>query len=200
MEGQWTLSTNDQGSWNMEEQYLINNNKYNNEFWGDCLTNKSDGCIRVVSKNIQGLGVTAGNSKEDELKSCIVNKSIDLIGIQEPNVNWYKCKNRDRFSERIIGPEWKFVRYSVAFNKHDNKSKQQFGGSITMGFDQITHRVSGSGADERGLGRWSWVLLKGKKWLSCSCHHIIPISLSKKFPPPWISICTTSQLPSLTKN
>ena len=31
-----------------------------------------------------------------------------------------------------------------------------------MGIEQVTHRISGSGADERGLGRWSWLLLKGK--------------------------------------
>ena len=33
---------------------------------------------------------------------------------------------------------------------------------ITLGIEQITHRISGSGADERGIGRWSWLLLKGK--------------------------------------
>ena len=31
-----------------------------------------------------------------------------------------------------------------------------------MGIEQITYRVSGSGADEQGIGRWSWLLLKGK--------------------------------------
>lgn len=108
------------------------------------------------------LRVVAGNPKEDELKSWIVNKNIDLIGIQEVNINWNKCNNKYRFSERIRNPAWEFARYSVAFNKHDKKYRHQYGGCISLGVEQVIHRISGSGVDERGLGRWSWLLLEGK--------------------------------------
>lgn len=96
------------------------------------------------------------------MKTWIVNKKIDLIGIQEININWYKCKNKDRFCERMKSSAWECIRYSVAHNKHDLQHRHQFGGCITMGVDQITHRISGSGADDRGLGRWSWLLPKGR--------------------------------------
>lgn len=127
MRNQPTLSTDRSGNWNMQSNYIVDKNKYNKEFWGDSMDNKKEGSIRFVSKNIQGLGIVAGNHKEDELKAWIVNRDIDIIGIQEPNVNWYKCKIRDRFSERIRSPEWEYVKYSVAFNRHDTQFKHQFG-------------------------------------------------------------------------
>lgn len=159
--GQQTLSMSS-NIWNMKEIYKEDKRKLEKEYWGDNLILKQDGKIRFVSKNIQGLGLSAGNPKEDELKSWIVNKNIDVIGIQEPNINWHKCKNKDRFNEHMKGPAWEYLRYSVAYNKHDCTCRHQFGGSITMSVDQITHRVSGSGADDIGLGRWSWLLMKGR--------------------------------------
>lgn len=162
MKGQRTLTLNDSVIWNMEESYRLDKDRLQKEYWGDLMGPKQDNIIRVVSKNIQGLGVRVGGIKEDELKSGLVNKNIDIVGIQEPNVNWSKCKNNDKFSERMRSPEWEYVRYSLAYNKNNNQSRQQYGECITLSIDQVTHRVSGSGADERGLGRWSWILLKGK--------------------------------------
>jgi len=162
IEGQSSLSINAAGSWNLKQGQQENKVKQSREYWGDKLGLKDVDMLRVVSKNIQGLGLQAGNPKEDELKSWIVNKNIDLIGIQEIYVNWNKCNNKNRFSERIRNPAWEFARYSVAFNKHDKKYRHQYGGCISLGVEQVTHRISGSGADERGLGRWSWLLLKGK--------------------------------------
>ena len=162
LEGQSILSVTEQGTWNVKEQFKLDKNKSVQEYWGNKLTNKCDNVIRFVSKNIQGLGLQPGNPKEDELKTWIANKNIDVIGVQETNVNWGKCRNQDRFSERIRNPSWEFARYSVAYNKRSNKYKHQYGGCISLAIDQVTHRISGSGADERGLGRWSWILMKGK--------------------------------------
>ena len=85
------------------------------------------------------MGLQAGNPKEDELKNWIANRNIDVIGIQETNVNWSKCKNQDRFSERIRNPTWEFSRYSVAHNKHNSKYKHQYGGCVSLAIDQVTH-------------------------------------------------------------
>ena len=162
MKGQQTLAMRQDGNWNLRAAYDRDRNKLEREYWGDALQAKEPNHIRIVSKNIQGLGLTAGNPKEDEIKTWLVNKQIDIIGLQEININWYKCKNKDRFGERMRSPAWEYIRYSVAHNKHDPQHRHQFGGCITAGIDQITHRVSGSGADDRGLGRWSWLLLKGR--------------------------------------
>ena len=160
--GQSALTVSNEGSWNLRQSQKQVKTNLSKEYWGDPIGEKGDNVLRVVSKNIQGLGLQACNPKEDELKNWIVNKNIDVIGLQEINVNWNKCKNKDRFSERIRNPAWGFVRYSVGFNKHDKKYRHQYGGCITLSVEQATHRISGSGADERGLGQWSWVLMKGK--------------------------------------
>ena len=38
----------------------------------------------------------------------------------------------------------------------------QYGGVAMLCFDQLAHRSGGSGSDERGLGRWTWMLFRGK--------------------------------------
>ena len=162
IEGQQTISVNTQGAWNMQEKREEMKEKFKQEFWGDRLKSKGDGDIRIATKNIQGLGLTPGNSKEDELKEWMVNRDLDIVGLQELNVNWNKCKHKARFCERFRSPAWEYIRDSVAHNKHDRKHRHYYGGCATIGINQVTHRVAGSGADERGLGRWSWLLLKGK--------------------------------------
>ena len=159
IEGQQTLSVNNKGIWNMQETRQEMKEKLKQEFWGDRLKSKGDRVIRIATKNIQGLGLTPGNSKEDELKEWMANRDLDIVGLQELNVNWNKCKNKARFCERFRSPAWEYIRYSVAHNKHDRTYRHQYGGCATIGLNQITHRVAGSGADERGLGRWSWLLL-----------------------------------------
>ena len=57
--------------------------------------------IRIVSRNIGGLRVEIGNMKEDELKSWIVNKEIDICGIQEMGINWANCRGRSTLTERL---------------------------------------------------------------------------------------------------
>lgn len=162
IDGQSALSLGHDGGWNIQERFIQDQENKKKEYWGDKVDNKCDNIIRIVSKNIQGLGLRTGNPKEEELKTWIVNWNIDVIGVQEVNVNWGKCSSSNRFSERIRNPAWEYARYSVAYNLQDKKYRHQYGGCVSLSVNQVTHRVSGSGAYERGLGRWSWLLLKGK--------------------------------------
>lgn len=136
--------------------------KNKKEFWGDALETKQDGYIRIASRNIGGLGICAGNSKEEHLKQWIVNSEIDCIGIQEHNINIKQYRDKERISERMKSAAWEFFRISTGYNKHHERdNKHLFGGTIVLTQGQFCHRVATTGADERGLGRWAWMHVKG---------------------------------------
>lgn len=125
------------------------------EKWGDDSSYKSEGCLRFVSRNIGGLRLSVGNEKELELKQWLTNNSVDCIGIQETNINWLVCGDTEFFSERMKYVGFEFTRTTTSHNKHAGKRKYLHGGTAVMCHDQLTHRVLGTGVDNRGLGRWS---------------------------------------------
>ena len=153
-----------EGTWNMCES---SGKEDNNEVWGDSLDIKEDNVIRILTKNIGGLGLGINNDKEEHLKSWIASKQCDIIGIQETNLNWSKCRGRERLTERMKTPAWEFSRISSSHNKHDKEGgKYSYGGTLTLIKDQLTHQVKTTGADETGMGRWSWIQLVGKEGIS----------------------------------
>lgn len=134
------------------------------EAWGDPISIKRDGYIRIASRNIGGIGIHAHNTKEEYLKEWIVNSNIDCIGLQELNVNLKQCNYRDRMSERMKCAAWEFYKIATSYNKHHvGKQKHLFGGTMIMTHGQLCHRVLTTGADERGLGRWAWIHIHGTK-------------------------------------
>ena len=135
----------------------------NKDSWGDKMGEKKDGFLRLASRNIGGIGVYAGNSKEEELKTWIVNSEFDIFGLQELNLNVSKCRDRERIGERMKSPAWEFFKTATGHNKHYTGNKKMlYGGTVLLDQGQQCHRVASSGADERGLGRWAWFLLNGK--------------------------------------
>ena len=60
------------------------------------------------------------------------------------------------------GGSWGHMRTSTAYNKKEFTGLSQYGGVALISFDQLAHRTCGTGADERGLGRWAWMLFRGK--------------------------------------
>ena len=135
----------------------------NKDSWGDKMGEKKDGFLRLASRNIGGIDVYAGNSKEEELKTWIVNSEFDIFGLQELNLNVSKCRDRERIGERMKSPAWEFFNTATGHNKHYTGNKKMlYGGTMLLAQGQQCHRVASSGADERGLGRWAWFLLHGK--------------------------------------
>ena len=71
------------------------------------------------------------------------------------------CSNGEGNCCRCIGLKI-FAKAKKVTNKHEFTARAQYGGTETVCLDQLAHRTGGTGADERGLGRWSWILFRGK--------------------------------------
>ena len=48
-------------------------------------------------------------------------------------------------------------------NKHESIDHKQFGGTSVMAVKSVAYIVNGSGSDETGLSRLSWLLFEGKR-------------------------------------
>ena len=54
------------------------------------------------------------------------------------------------------------LRAVQVFNQHEDDTRAQKGGTAIMAFDQFAGLVTSVGMDEIDLGRWCWLLIKGK--------------------------------------
>ena len=56
------------------------------EFMGDRCGVKDNGSLRIVSQNINGIGQTTKNIKEQNIKDFVHNFNVDILAMQELNV------------------------------------------------------------------------------------------------------------------
>lgn len=89
-------------------------------------------------------------------------KYIDVIGWAEIRIAWQKCKSDQKLYSRFKDLRWRHFKSVTSNNKREAFSVRQFGGTATIAVNECANRVTCSGADETGLGRWSWLLIEGK--------------------------------------
>ena len=135
---------------------------HNSETFGNSIQHKHHDSIRLVGQNIGCLGVRSfGNHKQDHVKEWLINNSVDICCWQELGISLHMLHHQDRIQERLRDHRWNKLRISASNNRHESIDKLQFGGTLTMAFNSTASRVHASGADERGLGRWTWLLFEG---------------------------------------
>ena len=136
--------------------------EHNSETFGNSIQQKHHDSIRLVGQNIGCLGVRSfGNQKQDHGKEWLISNSVDICCWQELGISLHMLNHQDRIQERLRDYRWSKLRISASNNKHESIDKLQFGGTLTMAFNSTASRVHASGADERGLGRWTWLLFEG---------------------------------------
>jgi hypothetical protein len=128
------------------------------ESFGDVQQARRDNILRVGFKNIHNLPEDCRTSKSRQLADYVVQKDYDCFMMAEIGLNWTKISANDRWFERISG---KFRTSSVT-ELHQSKVLQP-GGVGLMSTDDVTHRITATGKDPTGLGRWCWTRFQGKK-------------------------------------
>ena len=139
--------------------------RVNNEdtAWGNKITTKTNGCIRICMENINNITSDQDkNLKLDNGKRWLIKNEVDIACWLEVGVPWHKRKRQNRLPALMRDGAWSSQRIVTANNSHECSGKRQFGGTAVMAFDYITSIVSASGYDATGLGRWSWLSIQGK--------------------------------------
>ena len=138
------------------------NRRGKDDWWGHQIRGKKRKSVRLSFVNINSIGLTNKAVKNEDLRQFMELEDVDIMGVAEVNVHWDKVEPKDTIWERTDG--WfEHKRLGVSYNKTDaNASRSQPGGTITLARNAIVLNTSEDGADKSGLGRWSWIKLKGK--------------------------------------
>ena len=73
------------------------------EGWrGNVCEKKGDNCIRIMTQNINSIGIDTNLHKINEIKGIVEDQEIDIIGIQETNVCWYNCQHKEKLRNTIM--------------------------------------------------------------------------------------------------
>ena len=131
--------------------------------WGDELGIKDGDTFRIAYQNINNLQTSHhADSKMERGKDWIAKNDIDVIGWAEVGIAWQKCKADQRLYSHFKDLRWRHFKSVTSNNKKEAFSVRQFGETATIAINECANRVTCTGADETGLGQWSWILLEGK--------------------------------------
>jgi len=135
--------------------------------YGDAITQKKDDDhIRILLQNPGGIGFVTGQRnresyKIEKLKKFVIDKQVDIVGLTEVNKDW-RCVPTENTVWAATAPWRETRKIQVSHNTTSPRNREhQIGGTVMMAFDEVSHRISDRGQDDRGLGRWSSMELNG---------------------------------------
>ena len=131
-----------------------------NVHWGDLPTAVEDEHVRVWFQNIQGLPWKSSD-KFNQVMTTMKDRDVTIMGFNEPNVTWTKQRVSEYqgITRKHFGHG--HLRGSESGIKFPSQHKP--GGTLTVATGKWTARITESGSDPRGLGRWSFIRLQSPK-------------------------------------
>jgi hypothetical protein len=117
--------------------------------------------FRIFLQNPNGLNISHTNySLQHDLDTCR-KYGAAVIALPETNTNWESREHLGIFN-RMLKRTWDPVSTSTSRAVEPFLSSYQPGGTATIVCNNWTSRVIGHGEDPYGLGRWSYVILRGR--------------------------------------
>ena len=134
----------------------------------DIYEGKVERRIRIGFVNINGIPQSSNHPKNKLIQEFLLNAEIDIMGFVETNVKWNMLKGSDSLQERTLG-WWQLQKAICANNTQDvltTSSAYQQGGSAILTNNRVAERIISSGKDSSGMGRWTWVRVRGSSNLT----------------------------------
>ena len=134
------------------------------DYVGDKLRRKKHNAVtRVILSNVAGLSGGIGTEKLEELKRQSLKFNPDITMITEVGQNEKRIQATQTLRERTRG-WWESTAVRTTYNRHyDSGSQRQFGGVAIVSQGKISHRIVETSQDPSGLGRWTSILISGKR-------------------------------------
>lgn len=133
-----------------------------NESWGHSLptiTPLTTFCLFLQNPN--GLSLTYHQlSVQLDFRQCR-SYGTAVLCLPETNVNW-NSPDQSVLLRNILHKTWQASVSSVSKPPEEFLSQHQPGGTATILCDNWVSRLVGKGEDPMGLGRWSYLTLRGK--------------------------------------
>lgn len=143
------------------------------EQWGDELRNKTNNTVRIAFRNIDHMPENRNSSKNAGIVKDIYDADLDIIGLSEVNLAWQNVSLYYSLSKRF-SENFQHSKFISANNRTDSPigTTHQVGGTILGCIGTTACRIIAVGKDERDLGRWSYITLRGN---SGHKTHIVSI-------------------------
>jgi hypothetical protein len=117
--------------------------------------------LRVVFANPRGLKLHSDIFETQYSMGRCHSLGVGALCIAESNLNWGNPKATGKF-HNLLKKIWRHSKVSKSYTKDDFQTENQPGGTVTMAVNHWTSRVIEHGEDPYGLGRWSYLVLRGK--------------------------------------
>jgi exonuclease III len=124
---------------------------------------KGEGVTRVIYENLNGLQSTLSkNEKLDKARQVIDDLQADVVCYNEHRQNLKHKTNRNGFRQMFNGGETN-LRAIAAHNANKEAGKFQEGGTAMLVYGDLIEQfdLEGSGQDDLGLERWTFMKFKG---------------------------------------
>ena len=132
-------------------------------YWGNAIPfEKPTNSMRLVLQNPYGLDASTGYRKLDLFARNLAAYQVDIGCLPETNADWKKLpvlKQCHAALRKHLKHHRLITSCSTAAANHSYLS----GGTATIVANNWTGRIASTGEDSHGLGRWSYVRVKGKK-------------------------------------
>jgi hypothetical protein len=117
--------------------------------------------LRIVLQNPNGIRPSV--TEPDFMFSLHLCHQIGVgaICLAETNLNWNHSQHSTAL-RRCLHRNWSSSKFQPSIPEEKFIGNYQPGGTITIVTDRWTSKVITTGSDPYGLGRWSYIILKGK--------------------------------------
>ena len=132
------------------------------EFWGhnpDAIDEQST--FRVFFNNPSGLKISTDPTSVHYSLSLLAHLGVGAICLAETNINWGKSTAM-KLVKDTFKKVWRHSTVMTSYKKEAFDSINQPGGTLTSITGNWTSRVIERGVDPFHLGRWSYIVLRGK--------------------------------------
>jgi hypothetical protein len=131
-------------------------------FWGSQLTQaKPPDTMRLILQNPYGLDANHNFRKLDYIARNMTAYHADITCLPETNVPWYKPSVL-KPCHAILRKHFKHHRLVTSSSPAAATNHFLPGGTACIVANEWTGRLATVGSDPRGLGRWSFIRVKGK--------------------------------------
>jgi hypothetical protein len=132
------------------------------DVWGhDPVSLEGDSTLGILFSNPKGLKLTYDILETEHSLGRVHSLGVGVLALAETNVNWNHPSVQARFHSSIR-KVWKHSAVSKFSTKDHFTTETQPGGTLTMTCGNWTSRIIEKGVDPFGLGRWSYLVLRGK--------------------------------------
>ena len=89
------------------------------------------------------------------------DNQIDIACLAETNTNWNNYKGKRQLN-RIVRKQWKIAHITTSNIENKVTTLYQPGRTAIISTNKISLRITDSGVDSQGMGRWSYITINGR--------------------------------------